>query len=359
MKLYYMIIGLLMAPVLAMEDNGRQIELCPGRVAYIQKNKQPSSSRCVFCDEDILAQNYIVNEDAKNDVRIMMNKYPYFPFDQGHHLLVMPISHKEDPSSFSLKELWQQVDTAHVVSTKLYPGSYGQEYVTSWDKLAGQSVSHWHSHIKVFMQPPCSLAKNARRYKNSPTNNMEFAFEQVKSKLLSTHIDSVVIDQGMMYAHGHCNCCSMKNSINEDNDNLVIGRFKYNIVCLSHYPGITGEVSVIPYNHVAALKDLSSEELRENMALSMALLSKLKMYVTKNISDCNVGGNLYAESVGSQASAERQKNHHFLTRVMPRTDITFAPGALAGNGCKLDFDPFSLVAYLKENIDDFKSMNNS
>lgn len=358
MKLYHVVIGLFIVPVLAMEENGRQIELCPGRVAYIQKNKQPSSSRCVFCAQDVLAQNYIVNEDTKNDVRIMMNKYPYFAFDQGYHLLVMPISHKEDPSFFSSQELWQQVDAVRMISTKLYPGSYGQEYVTSWGKIAGQSVPHWHSHVKVFIQPPCSLAKTARRYKNSSTNNMEFAFEQVKSKLISSYIDAAVIDQDMAYIHNHCNCCSIKNSTNDD-DNLIIRRFKYNVACLSHYPGITGEVSIIPYRHVPALKDLSPEELRENMALSMALLSKLKTYVTKNISDCDAGGNLYAESVGNQASAEQQKNHHFHMRIMPRTDITFPPGALAGNGCKLDFEPFNLVAYLRENIDDLKVIDSN
>ena len=354
MNLYHVAFGLFTVSIVAMERNGRQIELCPGRVAYIQKNKQPEPSLkvCVFCDKDILAQNHTLFQDSENDVRILMNKYPYFDFDQGHHLLVMPISHKDHPAAFSRWQLMQQITAAHMVSAQLYPGSYSQEYVTSWRQFAGQSVGHWHSHVKVFTQPPCSLVESTYRYKNSPTNNMEYAFEQVKSKL-SSHVDFPVLDRDAMYVHNNCNCCFVKDNPDKDDYNLVVKRFKHHIVCLSHHPGITAEVSIIPYRHVPGLKDLSPEELIEKMTLSMALLSRLREYVESKVSDCDAGGNIYAESMGSESPVERQNNHHFHTRVMPRTDITFPPGTLAGHGCKLDFDPLKLVSYLKENIDDF------
>jgi diadenosine tetraphosphate (Ap4A) HIT family hydrolase len=342
-QFYYALLIVLTAPVLAMDPKGSQLELCASRRAYIQGQKSQPSQSCVFCDAKVLAQNHILIENFRDDVRIMMNKNPYFPFDQGYHLLIMPISHKEQPADFSQRELAQQTYTALFLSVKLHNGSYSQEYFTNWGKLSGQSVLHWHSQMKVYTKPALSLPESARNYKDSSTNNIESALALVRSKLALSIIPLDV----KTYTFDACKCCCVRESHGDDENNFVIGRFKYNLVCLSHYPNTAAEVAVIPYRHIAAMKDLCPEELRENMALSMALLPTLKTYAENSIRDCD-GGNIYTKSMGSEAPMEMQKNHHVCTLVMPRTVIAATPGTLEGNSCKLDFDPGHLFAYLKE-----------
>jgi diadenosine tetraphosphate (Ap4A) HIT family hydrolase len=346
-----------MLPVCAMENKGKQLELCAARRAYIQGQKNQPPKTCVFCDEQVLAQNFILQEDVPNDVRTIMNQNPYFQFDQGHHLLIMPMSHKENPSDFSQKELARQVDAAFILSSKLHKGSYGQEYFTNWGKLSGQSVLHWHSQIKVYTKPPMSLPESARSYKNSPTNNMQAAFELVKSKLALPIDMPVVLDDIKTHTFDACNCCCVRENHGDDEKNFVIGRFKHNLVCLSHFPSTAAEIAVVPYVHVAAIKDLSPKMLQENMALSMALLPKLKAYAEKNIRDCD-GGNICTRSLGSEVSIKKQNKYHIRTLVMPRTVIHATPGTLEGSSCKLDFDPLELFAYLKDSYSELAASIN-
>jgi diadenosine tetraphosphate (Ap4A) HIT family hydrolase len=347
LQLCYIAVVLCGLPVLAMQDNGKQIELGQVRRAYRQSLQNGAPKKCVFCDPETLAQNKVLKEDKARNARVVMNKYPYSRFDHLYHLLIMPIAHKESSIDFSLQELAHLADIAHEIGAQLYTTSYSQEYVSSTGPLAGRSVEHFHSHIKVYQDAPCSLPESLRRYKESPTNNMESAFVLVKEKLALSQEKLISFERNASSHKKGCLCCSIgEPSFDEDENNLVVARFKYNFVCLSHHPSITGEVSVVPYEHFSALKDISSVEWRENIALSMALLTQLVKYTTEHIDPCD-GGNISTISMGGKASAHDQANHHIYTRVLPRTAIVFPPAALQGTACKLDFDPLHFFAYLK------------
>jgi len=342
-----------------MENVGSQLEFCPTRKAYIQHvvaNKNSEVPKCFFCDKDSLKNNYILNEDADKDVRVMMNKSPYPDFDQAIHLLFMPIVHKVLPNDFSRQELINQVDAVHAISQKLDCKSYSQEWFTNWGKLGGQTVAHWHSQLKIFTQPSCSMPERMKRVKDFSIKNIEDAFEKTK-ELLNVCPDSLpnpLHDGKVMRFYKECLCCMIKNGKennvdNNDKDNFVVARFLHNYICLSHYPSVAGEICVVPNRHVAAIKDLSQEELRENMILAMALLPKMKEYAQINIRQCD-GGNLYTKSVGNKASKNQQEAYHMCTVIMPRTIISSTPGTKNRNSCKLDYDPNHLYAYLKETI---------
>jgi len=286
----------------------------------------------------------------------MMNKSPYPDFDQAIHLLFMPIVHKVLPNDFSRQELINQVDAVHAISQKLDCKSYSQEWFTNWGRLGGQTVAHWHSQLKIFTKPPCSMPTRMKCAENFSITTTEGAFEKTK-ELLNACPDSLpnpLHDGKEMHFYKECLCCMIsngqeKNADNNDRNNYVVARFPRNIVCLAHHPSVAGEICIVPKRHVPAIKDLSKEELRENMILAMALLPKMKEYAQMHIRDCD-GGNLYTQSVGSQASKGQQEEGHVLTRIMARTTIVSTPGTITGNSCKLDYDPNHLYAYLKEEI---------
>jgi hypothetical protein len=100
---YVILLVLFFSSLCAMESKQNQLEFS-NRKTYIDAQKKSTSVEivvpkpCVFCDSDILATNYIVNENKEDDVRVIMNKFPYFHPSQGVHFLIMPISHKEQLS---------------------------------------------------------------------------------------------------------------------------------------------------------------------------------------------------------------------------------------------------------------------
>ncbi len=179
-----------------MQNNKKQLEICPGRRAYIQgvaqQNKNVAEKSiaptCVFCDPEILAKNYILREDHECDVREMMNKNPYFDIDQGKHLLIMPISHAEEPSELSSEQVKYQADAVHVLCKKLHDRSFTQEYFTNWGRPAGQSVPHWHSQLKSYELPPCSLPERMKRCSNPRLKTIEESFEETKQILAQDHM---------------------------------------------------------------------------------------------------------------------------------------------------------------------------
>jgi diadenosine tetraphosphate (Ap4A) HIT family hydrolase len=281
-----------------------------------------------------------------------MNKHPYSDFDQAIHLLFMPIVHKELPNDFSRPELINQVDAVHAISQKLDHTAYLQEWFTNWGRLGGQTVAHWHSQLKIFTQPPCSMPERMKRVKNFSITTIEGAFEKTKELLKACPVPSPDVKE--MHSYKECLCCMIRNgqennADNNDKDNFIVARFLHNYICLSHYPSYAGEICVVPHRHVAAIKDLSQDELRENMILAMALFPKMKEYAQMNIRECD-GGNLYTKSIGSKASREQQEAYHVCTVIMPRTTISPTPGTKSRNSCKLDYDPNHLYQYLKDEV---------
>jgi len=241
-----LLLSLFSVTLFGMENKGAQLELCSYRKIYerpkiltTQKESGQSeavvSKPCVFCDSKILATNYVLLEDKDHDVRVMMNKFPYFDFDQGSHLLIMPISHKEHPSEFSHKELAEQVKTLKELAMKLYDNAYAQEYCASWGAISGQSQPHWHGHLKNYVQLPMSLPEKMKSQKNTRIHTIEQAFNEVKVVLESTK-NSSLSSQIILYNGLECDCCLVKDNQDNDENNFVVERFKHNYICLSHYP---------------------------------------------------------------------------------------------------------------------------
>jgi diadenosine tetraphosphate (Ap4A) HIT family hydrolase len=138
-----------------------------------------------------------------------------------------------------------------------------------------------------------------------------------------------------------------------DKNNLIIARFNYNYVCLSHYPKWAAELSVVPYNHASAIAHLSPEELKENMILAKILLPIVTDYANIYVRTCT-GGNIYTKSVCDKAS-RADKKYHVHTTVIPRTVIAPTPGTVEGNSCKLDHDSDHLIKHLKESMSIIKA----
>ena len=356
---YYcmVLLGLYSSVLCAMEDKKCQLDFCPTRSEYYRQkaaNNQNPNKICFFCDKESLKSNYIISEDVPGDVRVMMNKTPYPDFDQAIHLLIMPMSHKELPSDFSHKELTEQSGALQWLSTQLHATAYTQEYFTNWGKMAGQTVPHWHSHVKSYTMPPFSMPQRMKYFKNPVIKNIEEAFENTKKLLESPMVEQQLLEA--QHNENKCLCCLLqKGQMGSDEENFVVARFTHNYVCLAHYSFCAGEIAIIPNRHVASIKDLLQGELTENMALAMALLPKMSSYAHEKIRDCD-GGNVYTKSMGAKASVEQQMNYHVHTLIMPRTTITPIPGAMDGNSCKLDYNPDHLFAYLKEKIDEIKDM---
>jgi len=349
-----------------MEQTGSQLELCSYRKIYerpqiiiMQKEQQGKSEvvipkPCVFCDSKILATNHVLMEDKDHDVRVMMNKFPYFDFDQGSHLLVMPISHKEHPCDFSHKELAEQVKTLKELAMNLYGDAYMQEFCASWGAMGGQSQPHWHSHLKSYVQPSMSLPEQINFNKNRQIKTLEQAFKAIKIALESTENSSILFPV-MTDNNFECNCCQVNNNHKSDEYNLVVERFKYNYICLSHHPRWPGELSIVPHQHASSLKDLSQETFKENMILAMALLPKMKEYAQAHIRECD-GGNIFIKSIGNKVLDEEKNKYHVHTLVIPRTTVPITPGGMDGTSTKIDCDPLHLFQYLKNMGDELKKI---
>ena len=339
-----------------MEAQKCQLAFCPTRPGYYQQKKendQNSDKICFFCDKESLRSNYILREDVDNNIREMMNKHPYPDFDQGIHLLIMPVTHKELPSDFSRKELTAQSDAVRRLSAQLYATAYTQEFSTSWGKRGGQTVPHLHSHLIHYTKLPVSMPERMKNFKNPVIKNVEEAFNKTKELLESSNVLAQPLLQDQ-HAENKCLCCLVqKGKKGSDEENFVVARFEHNYVCLAHNPKCAGELAVVPNRHVGTIKDLLQGEWAENMALAMALFPIMRAYAHEKIRDCD-GGNLYTKGMGAQTSFKKQIKHHLYTRVMPRTVIVPIPGSLDGNSCKIDCDYNDLLVYLQGKIDEIK-----
>jgi len=333
-----------------MSPDNRQLLVCPSRKATVQAQVPQTLKTCVFCDPEILAKNYIICENKENDVRIMMNKFPYFDFDQGYHLLIMPISHKISFDEFSPEGLAEQLKIAQQIDSKLYEDAYSQGYFINLGEGGGQSVPHLHSHIQAFMENPLPLPEMIK-HKDSLTNNIEYAFASAQSNLDS--LENVLIaDRKTNCTKDDCYACCVIAGEENDDKNFVIFRGKHNLVCIAHFPQIAAHIVVIPYNHSHTLKDLTSQEFLENIQLSLFLLPALKEYTQKNIRQWT-GNNIFIKSLSALCLQQDKDDYHLYTSIMPRTTISSPSATICQHACKLDFDAPNLFIYLKEYMNNY------
>ena len=114
--------------------------------------------------------------------------------------------------------------------------------------------------------------------------------------------------------------CIFCNKAAENNDvaNLILYRGQHSFVIMNSYPYNPGHLMVAPYRHVAALDELTDEELNEQFKLVSRSVTVLKQVFKAD--GFNIGMNL-----GRIAGAGIDKHIH--THIVPRWvgDTSFMP----------------------------------
>jgi ATP adenylyltransferase len=133
-----------------------------------------------------------------------------------------------------------------------------------------------------------------------------------------------------------CILCD-KPKENNDEENYILYRGERNFLILNSYPYNPGHLMVAPYRHVASLKELTREELREHFDVVSRSVEVLKQVFKPG--GFNVGINL-----GKVAGAGIDDHIH--THIVPRwqgdtnfmpvvSDVRVVPEALAETYDKL------------------------
>ncbi len=312
----------------------------------------------VFCrmayDEELIKKNYIVYEE--DGIRVMMNNFPYGHTNRLIHLLLMPVGHVDHPDEYPKNQFDKLTNVVKYVYKIFNSESYATELTLNWGSSTSQSVPHWHYHVKLYTKQPVALPDSVAE-NNRESFDLQVVFEyakrKVKEKNMIDLIQSDVVECMNDSSHTQdCVCCSVCRA-DDDEKNFIIARFKYNYLCISHYPNLSGELSVVPIEHVSSIEGLSQKVLLENLFIAKLLLPMLKEYANNYIRDCD-GANIYIQGVGGKASEEKKRTHHVHTVIMPRTIIKPKPGGLAGHSVFLPFDPEHLFEYLTDNLKNIK-----
>jgi len=86
-----------------------------------------------------------------------------------------------------------------------------------------------------------------------------------------------------------CPFCRMNNG-NDDKNELILARFKHNMVALNLYPYTRGHLLIIPYSHIKEVKDMNENEQKELIWFIGEAISILGS--TLNADGVNVGINV-------------------------------------------------------------------
>ncbi len=337
------------------KDLDKRREEKENKKSEVEKKLEAAPKReDVFCrlayDKALIEKNYIVYEE--DGVRLMLNLFPAGHTDRLIHLLVMPEEHVDHPDDYSVEKFNKLTDKVQGLYKTFNSEAYSSELALNWGKGASQSVPHWHYQIRYYRKQPVSLPDLIVE-NNKENFDLSATFERAKRKIKEKSVVDLIQlpAKKRMSDSNHaknCECCSV-GSATDNEKNLIIARFKYNYVCLSHYPNIPGEVSVVPVEHASSIEDLSSEALRENLYIAKVLLPILREYAHDCIRDCH-GAGIYIKGMGGKQSDEEKHKYHVHTVVMPRTIIKPPAGTIDGNSSYLPFDPEHLFEYLVENM---------
>ena len=114
--------------------------------------------------------------------------------------------------------------------------------------------------------------------------------------------------------------CILCDKPREDNDelNYILYRGQKNFIIMNSYPYNAGHLMVAPYRHVAALDELTDDELREHFALASRCVRVLRQAFRPD--GFNIGVNM-----GRVAGAGVDKHIH--SHIVPRWlgDSNFMP----------------------------------
>ena len=111
-----------------------------------------------------------------------------------------------------------------------------------------------------------------------------------------------------IHKNDHCVFCDEEVPSN-DSDRLILFRGEYHFIILNRFPYTCGHLLVAPYQHIADIASLSSDQSLEMMTLIQRVTSALKQVY--NPDGFNLGMNL-----GKCAGAGIDKHVHF--HIVPR-----------------------------------------
>jgi len=143
----------------------------------------------------------------------------------------------------------------------------------------------------------------------------------------------------------YCPFCEHIKDKNNDEQNFILARFKYNFAILNLHPYNTGHLMIIPFKHIKSLNELSSEEKNEMMELISQSCEILKNKLSAH--GINIGANL-----GAAAGAGIPDHLHM--HVIPRWpgDTNFLPVIAQTKTISLDLNV--LYKDLKEEFQKLK-----
>jgi ATP adenylyltransferase len=108
----------------------------------------------------------------------------------------------------------------------------------------------------------------------------------------------------------------------DDQNNLILGRYEYNFIVMNKYPYNAGHLLVIPFEHIDSIEQLNTEASNEMMRLIKSSTEILRKELKNN--GTNIGINM-----GKASGAGIPGHLH--THILPRWlgDTNFLP-VLAG-----------------------------
>ncbi len=130
----------------------------------------------------------------------------------------------------------------------------------------------------------------------------------------SQYIDSFLKKE----KENECILCQISKEDPEDNSNLLVEKGKLTFTVLNLYPYNNGHLMIIPYRHISAMEDLTTEENTEIMFKLQVAVKALKSAIGPE--GFNIGANL-----GKCAGAGIDDHIHF--HIVPRWngDTNFMP----------------------------------
>ena len=101
----------------------------------------------------------------------------------------------------------------------------------------------------------------------------------------------------------------ISNSLDKDEENLILARFEHTFVIMNRYPYSNGHLMVCPYEHISTLEELSLAQRHELIDVTSLCINILKQAM--NPQGFNTGMNL-----GDVAGAGIASHLHF--QIVPR-----------------------------------------
>jgi len=290
----------------------RSIIYAPWREDYInmvsttQHTPEESSNKpCVFChiiSNKDNTKNFIVHRGEHS--LVMLASQPYI--DNGIHFLIIPYQHTREISDLSAKTYKEENNLTQKLCA-LFANTCNEIYInTNQGISAGASIPvHHHKHI---------IINNAARYYNllqamnqkNATIDLKALYKSIEPLITTLPTVMVPKQSNCSLFNKDCYHCSIIK--NYDQENFIIHRGKNVLAMISHYPTYSGEIDILPNNHIESLETMPAETYEEMNDLTTAIYPLLLKIL--NTQDSNIGILSYGSKAGH--------TEHIKQKIIPR-----------------------------------------